>query len=195
MLSFYLSLLSDPEDKILFTQMFTQYYLACYHVAAKKLRSHHLAEETVQDMFLQIINTRDKVFNLPEADRKRRLIAITKSRCLDTLRKRETIRTELDIDELEDALHAKIIDAKTQIDVEAQVSNEISYQELRRILLHLHPVNTVILEMRYVLGYKTSEIARELDMTISAVEKRITRMKEQARTLLEGEVQNGKVRS
>ena len=61
MLSFLLSLPDSPEKKLLIEDLFNSYKHKMLAVTLNILKDRHLAEDAVQDTFVSVINSIDKL--------------------------------------------------------------------------------------------------------------------------------------
>lgn len=65
MLTILLAMLEDEEDQRKFLKLHTAYEQKLYRIALKILRSHELAEDAVQQSWVQVIQHFEKVKQVP----------------------------------------------------------------------------------------------------------------------------------
>ena len=89
MLPIYLGLLDLQEDKELFTMIYTRYKQPMMQEAMRILKDRSLAEDAVQEAFLDIVRHFDKVRTYDERHLRGHVILVSHSKAVDICRKRE----------------------------------------------------------------------------------------------------------
>ncbi len=143
-----------------------EYGNSLYRLCTVMLRNREDAEDAVQDTFLRYITKAPK-FSDSEHE-KAWLIRVATNICNDTLRYRKK-QSFLSLDEIRNL--------GTSEDNAQILGLLTSLEEKYRIIIHLH----------YVEGYGTEEIAKMLDMSQSAVRKRMQRGRDKLREIYEKE--------
>lgn len=87
MLTILLAMLEDEEDQRKFLKLHTAYEQKLYRIALKILRSHELAEDAVQQSWVQIIQHFEKVKQVPWGAVDGYLVVIVKNVSMTMLRK------------------------------------------------------------------------------------------------------------
>lgn len=152
-----LALIDDEDDRRYFIHLYDHYKTAMYGIAFSILREMHASEDTVHDSFVRIIKALDTVKTLSGVELDGYIAVVVKNTALNARKKkgREICQEDLNIP-WED-------EPATSIDQVVQVIRSMP-ETYRRVL-----------ELRFVLEYSNPEIARELGISVSAVEQRISR--------------------
>lgn len=87
MLTILLAMLEDEEDQRKFLKLHTAYEQKLYRIALKILRSHELAEDAVQQSWVQVIQHFEKVKQVPWGAVDGYLVVIVKNVSMTMLRK------------------------------------------------------------------------------------------------------------
>lgn len=116
------------------------------------LRNNQDAEDAVSDVFVKYISGNHKFSD--EEHKKAWLISVATNRCRDML-KFYKIRRHLNLDDV------------------AEYCGKDDYFEILSELLTLPEKYRTVIHLHYVEGYKTAEIAKMLDISPSAVRKRL----------------------
>lgn len=144
--------------------------------AKLQLRNESLAEDAVQDALTAALGALDSYKN--KAKLKTWVFTILRNKVIDILRERSrSNRVNLEIDEISDAAHDELFDNNDgwQEDVrptdwgnpELSFSNK-QFWNIFEICLNRLPESTArIFMMREMLGFETSEICDELDISSS----------------------------
>ena len=167
MLLFYLSMIVSQEDKRKFEQLYLLYHGHMLRVAQKILRDEPLAEDAVHQTFLRIINDMTKIGDVPS--HQSRAFAVIKVRgiALNMLRARRKI-IEMPFEEL-------VEDMEVDCYMEDKIADEISGEELHVVLAELPPIHRDVLYLMYFEDMSVRDIARSLNLSESAVKKRLER--------------------
>jgi RNA polymerase sigma-70 factor (ECF subfamily) len=174
MLYIYLAMIDSPEEKRKFEQLYLLYHGHMLRVAQKILRDEQLAEDAVHETFLRIMNDMTKIGDV--ACHQTRAYAVIKVRgiALNILRARRKI-IEMPFEELiED----------TEGYMEYEVASEISDEELHVVLAQLPPIHRDVLYLMYFEDMSVRDIARHLDLSESAVKKRLERARNALQAVL-----------
>lgn len=162
MLAAILSAIESPEEKILVEKLYYKYESQMYSAAFAILHHKQDAEDAVQSAFLKIIEYLPKLNLDLNRQTQTFLTVITKNIALNEIEKRKRrLKHELDVQDLETL---PIVE-----DFE-----KISFKEIQSLVDKLpHDLKSVII-MRFILDYEPKMIAGLLDITESAVYKRIS---------------------
>jgi len=136
-----------------------------------------LAEDAVHETFVTVLKKRKQLLSLDDDSFRRMVIAITKNKSIDILRK----NNKLSIFAFEDAA-AGFESAESGFE-----AGVVEFHTLRGYLEKLDPISERILEMKYLEGLTYKQIATTLNMKPKTVEVRIARAKAKIRELLEKE--------
>ena len=166
----YLEMIETSDDKAKFEQIYLKYRGLMYFLAFKVTKNREDAEDAVQQAFIYIIENLGKV-DAASSNRTRSFVSmIAEHKAVDVVRKRRNI-IELDQAEFEVATYLPD-----------------DGDELARAMAKLPKHYQDILLLHYDNGYSTQEMAKMLDMSLSAVRKMLWRAKEALRKILPEEV-------
>lgn len=140
-----------------------------------QFQDNGLIEECTNDVFLSIWNNIDK-FKGETKDFSKWIFAVSKFKAIDYYRTR--------VKEPEAALEN--IDIAEEGSAEDELINFENKTEVLRLLNDLEPMDRDIFVLKYLLGYKSSEIAARLDITKASVDNRIYRGKRKLKVTLLG---------
>jgi len=172
-----MTMLDDENDRITLAEVYENYKTDMLRYALSLTGNKEMAEDAVHDAFLSIIRYKDKIFALPNQEKRAMVIIITKCRSIDLLRKKKHIADE-SIEDMEYSLETN------DIPVEKQVILIDEYTTIKKHIATLDEASRVVLEMKYVLGMTYKEIGEELGMTAKHVDTKIMRAKDKVRKLV-----------
>ena len=180
MLTFYLSIIDNEEDKRTFAEIYEQLKLICHHVALKITNNHALAEDAVHNAFLAVVKHKNKIFPLSQEKRRSKIIIITKNKAIDLLRM-ENKRLYTPIDEM-------VYDALADdLDFTESITDKESYEYLINCIASIPEIYKTTFELRYVHDMNNSEISELLDIRPENVSMRINRAKSMLREIIKKE--------
>lgn len=161
------------KNHLILEQLYKEYYksmsLKAYHI----LKDHQLAEDAVQQAFLKISDSLDKISNISSPRTKKYLMVTVKNSALDIYRKNKKRRTIY----FEELFPSQICTYDT--------ISEYFYHDSFRHTLQLLPYHyALIIAMYYHQGLSAAEIAQMLHMTECNVRKRLSRGRQKLLALL-----------
>ena len=166
----FLSLLGSDEDRKKFTELYEEYHELIESVAIKILRDQHAAEDAVQNTYKQIIDHFEKIYVVPCEKLRYWIISIVKNEALMILRKEKRVVT------LEDWT------------IVEQAAEDVSgYNDLVALFRELPETYRAVLEMKFLLDYSSKEIAKLLNISVRAVDTRVSRGRELLKKIVERE--------
>lgn len=170
MLLMFLSLLGSDEDRKKFTELYEEYHELIESVAIKILRDQHAAEDAIQNTYKQIIDHFEKIYEVPCEKLRYWIISIVKNEALMILRKEKRVVT------LEDWT------------IVEQAAEDVSgYNDLVALFRELPETYRAVLEMKFLLDYSSKEIAKYLNISVRAVDTRVSRGRELLKKIVERE--------
>ena len=169
-----------PEQKTKYEQAYERYSKIGFYYAREILKDDALAEDALHDAFLSLARNLDKIGEIECNKSFNYFVTIVKKTAISALRKqRRASLVEIDDEEslfqLED----------TAPGPEAQVMQQVGYDELLAAIRTLKPAYQAPLLLKYANGYTEAEIAKVLGVTVSNVSVRIHRAKKKLIPLLQ----------
>ncbi|MGV8147601.1 MAG: RNA polymerase sigma factor [Alkaliphilus sp.] len=174
----YLSLLQDENEKNKFEQLYLEYKQIMFYVAKGILKDEHLAEDSLHQAFLKLVDNLDKINEIKCHKTKGFLVVIVKSVSLNILSKRKKQQVE-PID---------LYDSQIPIEnynLENEVIDKNEHDRLVQNILELPPKCANILILKYSLDLNAKEIAKIVGISGSDVRKRIQSGREKVLKALE----------
>jgi RNA polymerase sigma-70 factor (ECF subfamily) len=169
-----LSQLLRSSDRAAFTEIYDRYWDKLYSVAANKLKDAWLAEELVQDIFLDLWRRREQ---LDLSDKVAAYLAVAmKYKVINAQVKRSRLQLYQDYANRQGWL------------ADYSTENQLSFDELKdrlaKLVAKLPKKCRLIYKLSREAGYSQKEIARELDISEKTVESHLSRAIKSLRTSL-----------
>ena len=164
----YLQMINDPAKRPRFRRLYEHYRQLMYRTAFAILRSEKDAEDAVQESLLRISKNFLKISDLECPETRNYIVIIVRSCCIDALRKRRRM-PECELDPM---LPAPEYDGENL---------------LAQCMLRLPEKQRAVMILKFQYGFSTRETARALGLSVSAVEKLISRGREKLREIYESE--------
>lgn len=158
-------------DRAAFQQLYDMTSAHLYGAALRILRTQSLAEEAVQDAYVQIWQ-RAASYRANKAQANTWMNAILRYRALDLLRKHGR---EGSTEDLSDANLPRVSSEAARTDVQA---------DLQACLNELNPEQRECIALAYVDGYSHSELSQQLDTALGTVKSWIRRGLQQLKECL-----------
>lgn len=177
MLSFYLSIIDNEQDKDRFEQLYRTYKQDMYAVAYRILHNQFDAEDAVHDAFIRIAKNIEKIFEIKCPETHALMVIIVRNVAIDIYNKNKKISES-----------TCNFDDCNEIIMEDEVIKEMDYENLIESIKSLQDPLRDALYIRYVIGYSTKNTADLLGITVDAVHKRIQRAKKMLAQNIDNEV-------
>ena len=162
----YLQLISEPEDRELFVQLYEKHRVAMFNRANRILHSKQDSEDAVHEAFLKIAEKIELISSLECHKRNKYIVTIIENKAINTYRAKRLHPTE----PLFDLAEYAVVDAYEDGDF------------TRCILKLPHDYREVLL-LKYDLGFSNKEIADALDISQALVRKRLQRARNALRRI------------
>lgn len=168
----YLSLLDSEEEISKFELIYNTYKKQMYYTANNILKDSHLAEDSVHNAFLRIINNLEKIEDINSHKTKGLIVIIVKNVSIDIYRKNKKERDNtIFIDDLDD------INGYDEIN-----KNDLGDLEIAIYKLPENYKQVFLLKFSHELT--DNEISEILDIKPDNVRKRISRGREKLKNIL-----------
>jgi len=164
----YLQMLETPEEKSLFEQIYLEYRGLMYHVAYEILHNDQDAEDAVHQAFVKIVENIKKNDDPVCPKTHGYVITIVEHQAIDQYRKRQKYQTVELIEEIQG----------TNAHYEGD-------NDLTKCILQLPARYREMILLRYHYGYTVREIAKMLELSLSATIKLDQRAKTKLKKLCE----------
>ena len=166
--------IDDPADRDLFARLYEEHACLLVGTACRILKDRTEAEDAVQDVFVKLMESPERLRRIPEEERIMYLIVCTRNRARDILRKKNRI---LELEWNEDS-------AETAKDPGEDESDPV--ERLKEEMAKLPPDQREILEMHFFWDMRFEEIGRQLGRKPGTVQKTARRLIKKLKKRLEG---------
>lgn len=152
------------------------------NIAYKYLHNKSDAEDAVQEAFDEIAGNPDNFFCAAQENRVRYMAAVVRNISSNMFNTKNKVTLE-ELDE--DAPYDD-----NQLSFEDSMIGKISRDRLKQFIESLPPIQRDVLILRYLIGFSAEETAEKLNISQSAVKKRLRLAKEAVREYVrkEGEI-------
>ena len=178
MLSLYLSLLDNDDDKNKLEYLYRKYYALMLAAAYSRIKNRETAEDIVHDSILRIIKHLDKIDIQNEYKTKSFLCTVVIHLSIDRIR-HDTAFQEENIDDMEYTLESQ---EPLPLDY---IISEDGYRQLIGYISSLSDTYKTVCQLKYINGLKESQIAEILDLSPKTVNIRIFRARQQLITMIQ----------
>ena len=173
MLDALLTQLETEEEKALIEKLYYKYESQMYSTAFSILQHKQDSEDAVQSAFLKIIDYLPKLNLDLNLQTQSLLIVITRNTALNKMKKRkQQLKYEIDIEDYENIPFIEDFD-------------KLGYKDIQNMVDSLPDDLKNVIVLRYILDYSSKTIAEILDITESAVYKRITAARKLLKSTME----------
>ena len=177
MISVYMAMLDEPEDRVLFEHAYKRYKNKMIAIAYNITDNYHDAEEAVSCAFLKIADNFGKLKERSGQERAAYYCVIVKNCAYDILRAQNR-RREIPLDEDEEL-------PDKSSDVSDEVLGDYGYQRVVEAIRSLPEIYAQTLYLQNVTGLSVKETAAALGVTEAVVRKRSERARIKLRELLD----------
>ena len=173
MLAFYLTLVDEPEDKSLVEKIYYDYRDHMFAAANGILQNEQDAEDAVHDAFVKIAQNIKMFRKYDEDHLKASVLAITRHRALNMLKKGSNV----EIDSLDDEKSEAFRSAHDTQDIEQDFIDKLRYERLNRAIENLAEGDRDLITLYYVQRLPGKDIAKMFDMKDCTVRKKAERLR------------------
>lgn len=160
MLAFYLMEFDNQGDRLLFTDIYEQNKGRMYSIAKGILSSSELADEAVHDTFLKIIDNFSKFTALDCKVQQGWIVLTTKNIAFNILKKEK---------------RSVAVGDEYLFNAVSMEKQDSDFYDLVTAINGLPEKYRDVLEMYYIYGYSSKEIAAMLEITADNVAQRLSR--------------------
>lgn len=172
----------DPAGAALLQKLFDSHYAKLLGIANQILRNHADAEEAVSDAYFKVWQNLDEFEGLSEVDTIKLLTVIAKNSARDRQRKNNAKKNQ------KDSLVYEEDDILKEFDIPDMDSNPefltITQERVEKVTEYIdalpEPDHTIFI-LKFKFRQQSSEIAKQLGMTRSQVDNRVSRARVQLR--------------
>jgi len=168
MLYIYLAMLETPEDKEKMTELYETYREYLCNVAQSILHSRDDAEDVLHHAFLRIANNFTNIGEVSSRQTRNYLVIIVRGLAKNLLKKRGK-QMEVPIEDLEWTDFMAMDDPLLE---------RIEYEALHQAIGSLPAIHRDILYAVYLEGRSVKEIAKHIDLSEKAAQKRLERARQ-----------------
>jgi len=168
MLYIYLAMLETPEDKQKMTELYEAYSEYLCNVAQSILHNKDDAEDVLHHAFLRIANDFTKIGDVSSRQTRNYLVIIVRGLALNLLKKRGRL-SEVSLGDSEWADFMSVDDPQLE---------RIEYEALHQAIESLPVIHRDMLYAVYFDERTVKEIARHIDLSEKAVQKRLERARQ-----------------
>lgn len=173
MLLIYLSMIETEEDKNKFTLLYEKYIKLMFYVANQILKDDYLAEDTVHQTFVKIIEDLDKIAEIDCHKTRSYIVTMVRNCAINLYRERKN--------------HMSV-----SLDDEIELTNNYSFEvedmdTLEQTIAKLPIIYKDILILKYVQEFSNAEISKSLGISEANVRKRLERARSKIQQMLEKE--------
>lgn len=156
-----------------YKKVFEEYYNPLCNFAFKIVKRKDLAEDVVQEVFVQIWHKRSTI--QLSSHIKNYLFQSTRNKAIELLR-----RNKLESDYIQNDMHSK----EDSYEIEQDANTFMLKEQLKRSIRQLPPKCQEIFVMSKVNGLTYTEIAEELNLSVKTVENQMGRALKLLREML-----------
>lgn len=149
------------------------------NIAYSNLHNKTDAEDAVQEAFQEVVRNPENFFNVAPNKRVAFMVAVVRNISVDIFNKKNKIPLE-ELDE-EDSYD------DNPFSFEENAIGKVSRDKMKSFLKTLPPLQRDVLTLRCLMGFSTAETAEKLNISQSAVKKRLRLAKKAGREFIEKE--------
>lgn len=165
--------INDELQRNELAEFYKNFFNCFLNVAYSNLHNKNDAEDAVQEAFCEIVHNPDAFFNVAPKNRVSFMVAVVRNISSDMFNKKNKIPLE-ELDE-----EGSYDD--NPFSFEDSMIGKVSRDKLKKFIKSLPPLQRDVLTFRYLMGFSTAETAEKLNISQSAVKKRLRLAKEAVR--------------
>lgn len=173
-----LLLLEAEEDNLKFRDLYDRYVVQMVKYAESILHNHYDAEDAVQDAFVCLARTFDKISCFNERTMRAYVMTTVKNKALNRLKQREKAGLLVDSEKAGTFCDPRTLD---------EIMKFIDEESIIAAVSKLKPTYRDVLLLHCMDNMKTKDIARALGRKVSTVKKQLVRGKQMLALILKEE--------
>ena len=178
MLSYYLAMIESEEEKQSFTAMYQAHRHEALCVAMRYTRNQAMAEDAIQNAFMDIIQKGRQYLELPKPKLRSKLMNIVRFKAIDIMRKENgPRRSNLALEEVDS------MTPSPEPELSVALASEEGFQTLLGCVGKLDYIYKIPCELKYRFGKSNGEIAKILGLDERTVRQRISRANKMLRVM------------
>ncbi len=162
------------RDRRGFEMLYDNYSAALYGVILRIVKQNEVAEEALQDVFVNVWNKIDQ-YNADKGRLFTWIINIARNMAIDKLRSKEVKQSQLN-DTMDDVL--------LNVVKQQQHTPNSDVVGLKDLLTRLEDEDSFVIKMLYFKGYSQSELAKDYNIPLGTVKTRTRRALKQLRSIM-----------
>ncbi len=174
---FILAVFENKEHRSRLEALYNEHASLMYKIAYRILKDQHLAQDAVQEAFINISKNFDKIIKIDCNKTRALFVIIVRNVSIDIYRQREK-QTGVSYEEIEETLSGQGPSVE-----EILVSAE-TFAKLAKKMKELNPSYADILSLKYFYNYKDEEISQMLNITPENTRIRLSRARKNLIKLL-----------
>lgn len=179
MIGSVLAVIENDEQRSELESFYIENLNCLLNIAYSNLHNKTDAEDAVQEAFQEIVRKPEIFFNVVPNKRVAFMVVVVRNISVDMFKKKNKIP-------LEELNEEEAFD-DNPFSFEDNVIEKVSRDELKSFIKTLPPLQRDVLTLRYLIGFSTAETAEKLNISQSAVKKRLRLAKEAVREFIEKE--------
>jgi len=177
MLFVFLAMLETAEDKEKMSDLYSTYREYLLNVAQSILHNKDDAEDVLHQTFLRVATNFESIGEVSSRKTRNYLVIIVRGLALNLYKKRGKV-VDVPIEDLEGTEFFAVDDPQLEL---------FEYEDLYPVLDELPVIHRDMIYLMYFEGLSVREIAKRIDITERAVQKRIERARQALKNVLERE--------
>lgn len=178
MISMYMAMISEPDERDRFQEIYLAYRHIMYNTAYKILHDEGLAEDAVHNAFLKVVNNMNKIGGTNDKKTRNFLVIIARNEAVRIYNSKRDIP---DSDFVEDS-------AEDTADIESEYDRKEYTKTIFDLIKTMDKKYSEPLLMKFFYNYNDKEIADLLGITVENAKVRIHRGKNKLKELLKESV-------
>ena len=159
------SVIEDNDQRNELEEFYEENKNCFLNIAYLKLHDKNDAEEAVQEAFCEIAHRPDKFFTVAPKNRVRYMAAVIRNIASDMYNKKKKVpMEEIDKEDIYD---------DNLLSFDDIMIGKVSRDKLKQFIRSLPPLQRDVLTFRCLMGFSTAETAERLNISRSAVKKRL----------------------